>query len=364
MTTDPNLTIHGYAMMKDPTSLLSKLVTPKFEPYSYHPRPLGDNEIEVAITHCGICGSDIHTAFGGWGKIDYPIIVGHEIVGNITAKGSKVEGFEIGDRVGCGAHCYACLNKGPAPCNDCATGNENHCERVIGTYNGKYPDGEPSMGGYASHKRFAASHAFHIPANISSAEAAPLLCAGATVYSPLKRYNCGPGVKVAVVGIGGLGHLAVQYAHKMGAEVICVTSSKGKTDLCKKLGADDVISMSDQTAVAKYRRTQDLVIIAANGQNMDWDAYMSLCKLDAHFVLVALPEDELKVKPFTLTKYRARIVGSNVGSLAEIKDMIEFSSKHDVRPMIEILPMSQCNEGIRKVRENDVKFRVVLEQGK
>jgi len=356
MPIDTNAKVSGFAL---------KSQDGKFEPWTYQPRILDDDEVEVKISHCGICGSDIHTAFGGWGHVNYPIIVGHEIVGTITAKGKSVSQFNIGDRVGCGAQCGSCMNKGKGKCRGCSTGNENHCTQGnIGTYNGKYPDGERSQGGYADMKRFAAHFAFKIPDNIPSPEAAPLLCAGATVYSPLKRYGAGPGKKVGVIGIGGLGHLAVQFAAKMGAEVYAFGHSKGKAELSKKLGAKEYIVTSDEAAMKEHAQSLDIVICAANGKDMKWDPLLALGALDCHFVLVAAPEDTLKLHPFVLIGSRVNLVGSMIGSPDEIREMLQFASEKDVRPMVEVLPMSEVNEGIRKVQENDVKFRVVLEQGK
>jgi alcohol dehydrogenase (NADP+) len=213
-------------------------------------------------------------------------------------------------------------------------------------------------------KRFNSHFAFKIPENISSVEAAPLLCAGATVYSPLKRYGCSKGMKVGVIGIGGLGHLAVQFAAKMGAEVVAIGHSASKAELAKQLGATEYITLDDEAALKKYKGTLNTVIATANAKDMPWQKYFSLCALDAHFVLVGAPEEELKVQPFTLIGSRVNLVGSMIGSIDEIKSMLEFASKNDVRPMVEVLPMSEVNEGIRKVKENDVKFRVVLEAGK
>ena len=324
---------------------------------------LGDDDVEVKITHCGICGSDIHTAFGGWGQVEYPIIVGHEIVGHVTAKGKNVTNVDIGDRVGCGAQCGACLQK--EGCRGCSSGNENHCTQgLVWTYNSKFPDGERAQGGYADMKRFPAAFAFKIPDNIASDEAAPLLCAGATVYSPLKRLGAGPGKKVGVIGIGGLGHLAVQWAAKMGAEVIAIGRSKGKADDAKAMGASDFISIDDDAACAKYKHKLDIIICTANGKHMPYAKYIDLGNIDSYFCIVALPEDTVSLPPPLFTGSRVNVCGSSIGNLEEIKDMLQFASKHGVRPWIERMPMSQVNEGIRKVQENDVKYRVVLEQGK
>ena len=264
---DTSATVHGYAL-KDPKG--------KFEPWTYHPRPLGDEDVEVKIQYCGICASDIHTAFGGWGHVEYPIIVGHEIVGTVSAVGKSVSDLKVGDRVGCGAQCGCCMLKEGKKCKGCPD-NENQCSvHNIGTYNAKYNDGERSQGGYASMKRFHARFAFKIPDNIKSDEAAPLLCAGATVYSPLARYGAGKGKKVGIVGIGGLGHLGVQFAAKMGAEVIAIGRSPNKADQAKKLGATEYITVDDKKAMEEHEDTIDLMIITANGKGMPYD------KSDAH----------------------------------------------------------------------------------
>ena len=355
MPADQSVTVHGYAL-KDPKG--------QFEPWTYHPRPLGDDDCEVRIEYCGICGSDIHTAFGGWGHVEYPIIVGHEFVGTVSAVGKNVKHIAVGDRVGCGCQCGSCMRRNGEQCRACPD-TEQYCNAgKILTYNSKYADGEWSQGGYADMKRFDAHFAFHIPDSIKSAEAAPLLCAGVTVWAPLNRYGASKGKKVGVVGIGGLGHLAVQFAAKMGAEVIAIGSSPGKAELAKQLGAADYITPKDEAAWQRHAGTLDLVIHTANGKGMDWGRYLSLCALDAHYVLLGAPEDEMNFRPFALIASRVSLVGSLIGSTAEIKEMLEFAGKHDVRPLIEVLPMSQVNEGIRKVNENDVKFRVVLEAGK
>ena len=356
MPVDSSATVHGYAL-KDPKG--------QFEQWTYHPRPLGDDDCEVKIEFCGICASDIHCAFGGWGHVNYPLIVGHEIVGTVSAVGKNVKNVKVGQRVGCGAQCGSCMQRNGEKCRGCPH-TEQHCNSpgMIGTYNGTYPDGERTQGGYADMKRFDAHFAFPIPENIPSAEAAPLLCAGVTVYAPLARYKAGKGKRVGVVGIGGLGHLAVQFAAKMGAEVIAIGNSPGKADLAKKLGASDYITPSDGAAWKRYAGSLDVIIHTANGKGMDWQKYLGLAALDAHYVLVGAPEDVVTFQPFALIFSRVSVVGSLIGSTAEVRDMLEFASKHDVRPMVEVLPMSKVNEGIEKVRSNDVKFRVVLEGGK
>jgi len=356
---DPNTEFHGYAV-KSKGNILSKA---KFEPWSYHPRILGDNDVEIAITHCGICGSDLHTAFGGWGEVEYPIITGHEIVGTVRRLGSAVTEFSVGDRVGVGAQCYACLNKEGKQCPGCSSGNENHCEvDRVDTYNGNFKDGQRTQGGYADAYRCDKNFVFKIPDNISSAEAAPLLCAGSTTYSPLVRHGAGPNKRVGVVGLGGLGHLAVQFASKLGAkEVVVFSHSKSKADVARQLGATAVVDITNEQEAKKYESSLDIVLVCGNAKGMPWDKYLSVVAFNGVFCSVALPEEPIPLQLMPINAHRIQFVGSLIGSLSEIKEMLTFCSKNDVRPMVEVLPMSEVNEGIRKVREGDVQFRVVLQ---
>jgi len=349
---DPDVEFHGYAL-KDPNG--------KFEPWSYHPRKLHEEECEIEISHCGICASDLHLAFGGWGSVEYPVLVGHEIVGKVTKVGSKVTEHKVGDRVGQGAQAFACMSKDKAVCKACATGNEEHCSFFIGTYGGRYPDGERSRGGYCSHVRTSQWLLFQLPTEISSAHAGPLMCAGATVFSPLRRYGAGPGKKVGIIGIGGLGHLGVQFAAKMGAETWAIGTSASKAPLAKKLGAVGYLNLADKDEFTKHKVTFDLIVCTANADDMDWDLYLSLCtNLNGVFALVALPNKKIQFGPFSLVHDRVQFVGSNIGSRQGITDMLDFCAKTGVRPMVEELPMSEVNQGIQKVKTNDVKFRVVL----
>ena len=319
--------------------------------------------MEIAITHCGICGSDLHTAFGGWGDVEYPIITGHEIVGTIRRMGAAVTDFTLGDRVGVGAQCHACLNSQGKACRGCGSGNENHCEvDRVDTYNGRFQDGQRSQGGYADAYRCDQHFVFKIPDNITSAEAAPLLCAGSTTYSPLVRHGAGPNKRVGVVGLGGLGHLAVQFASKLGAkEVVVFSHSKSKADIARKLGATAVVDISDEAQASAYDSKLDIVLVCGNAKGMPWEKYLKLVAFNGVFCSVALPEEPVPLPLMPINAKRINFAGSLIGSLSEIKEMLAFCSQHDVRPMVEILPMSEVNEGIRKVREGDVKFRVVLQ---
>ncbi len=281
-----------------------------FEPLSYHPPRLSDDFVEVAISHCGICGSDIHTIDSGWGPTPYPVIpgqqrlergvtraassapclhalfacslpAGHEIVGTVAAIGKDVSHIKVGDRVGIGAQCGGCLNK-KNDCHECELGWDNHCQRGVWTYGSKYPDGQVSQGGYADSIRCQAAYAFRIPDSVSSEHAAPLMCGGVTVYAPLARSITRAGMRVGVIGIGGLGHLGVMFASKLlggSAEVTAISHNSRKREESRKLGATKFIDTSDAEAMKKHARYFDYILCTANGQGQDYNNWLSLIKL-------------------------------------------------------------------------------------
>jgi len=333
---------------------------PLLEPVSYHPRKLGDNDVEVHITHCGICAPDIHTATEGWGPLlKTPCIVGHEIIGTVEKTGSKVNRFKTGQRVAVGPVVSSCLNR-RMDCKICEEKTDQYCSHVVYTYNSKYEDGEMAQGGYQERIRVDENYVFSVPENLKSEEAAPLLCAGVTVFAPLARHNVN-GKKVGIIGVGGLGHLAIQFAHKMGAEVISISTSKNKEADAKKFGAKEHLVSSDKELFKKHENSFDVIMSTANGKGMDYDAYLSLLKVRGTFIALGVPEAKLEFMAGALVLKQISCTGSLVGSIQETQAMLEFASKHDVRPMIEILPMKQCNEGIKKVNENNVRYRVVLQ---
>lgn len=249
------------------TNILIRLIiltfSPRFfraiQPHAYEPRPLGPMDVEILISHCGVCGSDIHTIDSGWGPTNYPICVGHEIVGTVVDLGAEVREHKIGDRVGVGAMSYACWRE---DCEECSAGIDNCCPREVDTYNDKYSDGAVSQGGYAERVRTDARHVIPIPEALKSEHAAPLLCGGVTVYAPLARWGAGPGKVVGVVGIGGLGHLGLLFAKALGATTIAVSSSDAKKEDAKKLGVDGYISTADGSPdVAAWKRKIDILLI-------------------------------------------------------------------------------------------------------
>lgn len=347
MTTESkeNTSITGYAC---------KAKGKPCEPWSYEPRPLGAEDVHIKITHCGICYSDIHTMDSDWGACDYPVITGHEIVGIVTEIGKDVKDIKVGDRVGVGAMVDACRT-----CKYCKTDNDSYCDKVVFTYNSKYPDGSKAYGGYADGVRVPALYTFVLPSNLESSAAAPLLCAGVTVYAPLAHFKAGPGKRVAVIGIGGLGHLAVQYAAKMGAEVTAISHSDDKKDLSKQLGAHHFLNNNDAEAMKKAKRGFDLVICTVN-KMASWNDFFQLCDLDGVFVFVGLPNEAIPLRPGILVSKRVHLTGSLIGGHKEVKETLEFAAKHGVRAFIEELPMSRVNEGIQRMRDGKARFRVVL----
>lgn len=354
MSTSPR-TVHAYASFgKGEES----------KPWEYTSRPLYAEDVEIKISHCGICGSDIHTIDSDWGPTTYPCVVGHEIVGEVTLAGSKVKGLKVGDRVGVGAQVWACLNKDPsAPCKECASGDDAYCAHKVWTYNGTYKnDKATSYGGYADYVRVAHEYAFKIPDNIPSDVAAPLLCAGVTVFTPLKEAGVKPGKRVGIVGIGGLGHLGIQFAKAMGADaVVAFSTSPNKEAEVRALGATDFVVFTDEKQAKAAAGSVDVLLICANADNMPYMLYLSFLAVRGSCIMVGIPSTDIKFHAFGVVGKGATFVGSNIGSIQDIKDMFQVAAAKNVRPVIQKLPMSQVNEGIKMVRDGSVRYRVVLE---
>ncbi|EGZ10798.1 hypothetical protein PHYSODRAFT_287119 [Phytophthora sojae] len=353
MSTAPR-TVHAYAAFGQGEQV---------KPWEYQSRPLGPEDVEIKISHCGICGSDVHTIDSGWGPTIYPCVVGHEIIGEVTLAGDKVKDLKVGDRVGVGAQVWACLNKDPkAPCKECASGDDAYCSRKVWTYGDTYlNDMAISYGGYADYVRVAHEYAFKIPDNIPSDVAAPLLCAGATVFTPLKEADVKPGKRVGVVGIGGLGHLGIQFAKALGADVVAFSRSANKEDEVRALGATEFIVYTDEKQAADAAESVDVLLICANAENMPYSLFLSFLAVRGTCIMVGLPNDDVKFNAFGVVAKGAKFVGSNIGSMQDIQDMLDVASKKNVRAVIQKLPMAKVNEGIKMVRDGSVRYRVVLE---
>ncbi|ORY94376.1 chaperonin 10-like protein [Syncephalastrum racemosum] len=346
MSTD---TFHGWAC------------TGKDEPLQWQELPLkafDADTVEMKVSHCGICGSDLHTMDSGWGPTDYPCVVGHEIVGTATRVGENVKHIQVGDRIGVGAQSGSCLN-----CDRCKNDEENLCENgLIGTYNSRWQNGDKTFGGYADKWRGHQRFVFKVPDNMSNELAATFFCAGVTTYAPLKRYGCKAGDKVGVIGIGGLGHFAVQWAKAMGASVVALSSSDRKREDAKALGCDDYVVTSDADAMKKHSGSFTHIVCTSFAGCMDWAAYLSLMKANSHFIMVALPEEPLSGIPAGLLAIRQiALVGSCIGSPQTIEEMLEFAAKTGVKPWIQKYPLKDTPAAVQAMRDGKARYRIVLE---
>ncbi|GAB5590766.1 hypothetical protein Unana1_05666 [Umbelopsis nana] len=317
-----------------------------------------DDAVDMDVTHCGICGSDIHTIDSGWGPTNYPCVVGHEITGVCTAVGKNVTNIKVGDRIGVGAQSGSC-----GECENCKKGQENLClNGLIGTYNSKWANGENTYGGYADKWRGHQRFVFKIPDNMSNEIAATFFCAGVTTYAPLKRHGVTKGSKVGVIGIGGLGHFAVQWAKAMGAEVIALSSSDRKREDAAQLGCSDYIVTSDKQDMKRYTSALTHIICTAYSVEFDWVANLSTLATNGTFIMVGLPEEPLSGIPAGLLAFKQiTLCGSIIGSPSDIQDMLDFAAKTGVKPWIQKYPMSKVNEAIDDFRKGKPRYRFVLE---
>ncbi|GMF56987.1 unnamed protein product [Phytophthora fragariaefolia] len=332
------------------------------KPWQYESRSLGDEDVEIKISHCGICGSDLHTIDGGWGPAPYPCVVGHEIIGEVTLVGAKVTDLSVGDRVGVGAQAYACLNRDPAKsCRDCADGEDAVCDDIVWTITGTYQDGAKPYGGFADFIRVDSNYAFKIPDALPSDVAAPLMCAGATVFTPLKQEGVKAADRVGVIGIGGLGHIAIQFIRALGATPVAFSRSSKKEQEIRSLGAEEFYDLSNPEQQKKAANSVDFLLLTADATDMPYDLYLSLVRKRGTIIMVGLPNDQVKITPWFLVPRAVRVRGSVIGSIQDIKDMLELAAKKNVRPIIEKLPMRDVNKGLDKVRDGSVRYRVVLE---
>lgn len=336
-------------------------VNGKMQWQGYEPKTWEETDVDIKVTHCGICGSDLHTLRSGWGETLYPCCVGHEIVGTAVKVGSKAEnGIKVGDRVGVGAQSSSCLQP---DCEECSSGDENYCPRTVGTYNSKYPDGSKSYGGYSDYARVPSHFVFKIPDSLPSEHAAPMLCGGITVYSPLKRYGAGPGKKVGVIGIGGLGHFAVIFAKALGSDkVVAISRNSKKRDDALKMGADELIATDEDADWAnKHARSLDLIICTVSSPKMPFPAYLQLLRTHGIIVQVGAPEDSIPAfNAFSLLAKGTKIGGSGIGSPAEIKEMLDLAAKQNIRAWVEPRPLKDANQAVLDMVDNKARYRYVL----
>ncbi|KJD45936.1 NAD(P)-dependent alcohol dehydrogenase [Paenibacillus terrae] len=327
-----------------------------FEKITMETRELRPYDILIDIKFSGICHSDIHSAYGDWGGGIFPMVPGHEIVGHVEAVGEEVTKFTVGDRVGVGCFVNSC-----GECEYCLKGEEQYCTKgVVQTYNSRDYDGTPTYGGYSQKIVVTEGFVVRIPDVLGMDIASPLLCAGITTYSPLKHWNAGPGKKVAIVGVGGLGHLAVQYAHALGAEVTVLSRSNDKKDEAFELGADHYFATQDTATFTTLASQFDLILNTVSA-NLDVDAYLSLLKVDGTIVNVGAPGKPDQYNVFSLLMGRRSIAGSLVGGIRETQEMLDFSAENGIVPKIEIVHAHQVEEAYDRVLRSDVRYRFVID---
>ncbi len=330
--------------------------TEPLAPITIERRAVGPNDVLIDIKYAGICHSDIHTVRGEWGPQSFPLAPGHEIVGIVSEVGSHVTNHNVGDRVGVGCMVNSCRE-----CVNCRNGDEQYClNGMVGTYGAVDRDGTVTQGGYSTHVVVDADFVVSVPEGIDFAAAAPLLCAGITTYSPLRHWNAGPGKKVAVVGLGGLGHMAVKLAHAMGAEVTVLSQSLKKQEDGLRLGADNYFATSDAGTFETLSKSFDLIINTVSAK-IDVDAYLGLLAVGGTLVNVGAPPEALSLNVFSLIGSRRSYAGSMIGGIKETQEMLDFCAEHNIGSDIELISADQINEAYERVLASDVRYRFVID---
>ena len=341
------LTVNAYA---------APSATEPLVPATIERRDVGPRDILIEIRYAGICHSDIHTVRGEWGAVAYPLTVGHEIVGVVAEVGAAVTKHALGDRVGVGCMVNSCRE-----CANCLAGEEQYClNGNVGTYAAVDRDGTITQGGYSTHIVVDEDFVLRVPESIPYEAAAPLLCAGITTYSPLRHWKAGPGSKVAVVGLGGLGHMAVKLAHAMGAEVTVLSQSLSKADDGRRMGADHYFATSDPATFQTLKNSFDLIINTVSAV-IDLDAYLRLLALDGTMVNVGAPPEALPLHVFTLFGNRRSFAGSGIGGIRETQEMLDFCAEHGIAPDVELIAADAINEAYARVLASDVRYRFVID---
>ncbi|GAA3691114.1 NAD(P)-dependent alcohol dehydrogenase [Microlunatus aurantiacus] len=341
------LTVNAYA---------APSATDPLVPTTIDRRDVGTKDVLIAIRYAGICHSDIHTVRGEWGEVAYPLTVGHEIVGEVTEVGSGVTRHAVGDRVGVGCMVNSCRE-----CENCRAGEEQYClNGNVGTYAAVDRDGTITQGGYSTHVVVDEDFVLRVPETIPYEAAAPLLCAGITTYSPLSHWKVGPGSRVAVVGLGGLGHMAVKIAHAMGAEVTVLSQSLRKQEDGLRLGAKHYYATSDPATFEDLKNGFDLIVNTVSAP-IDIDAFLGLLALNGTMVNVGAPPEALPLHVFSLFGNRRSFAGSGIGGIRETQEMLDFCAEHELAADVEVIAADRINEAYERVLTSDVRYRFVID---
>ena len=316
-------------------------------PFEYDPGPLGAHQVEIDVEHCGICHSDLSMLNNEWGMTEYPFIPGHEVIGTIAAVGGSVMHLEVGQRVGLGWHSGYCMS-----CSSCLSGDHNLCANSEATIVGRH-------GGFADKVRASAVSVFPLPQSIDAATAGPLFCGGITVFNPLVQFDVSPTARVGVIGIGGLGHMALQFLNAWGCEVTAFTSSMAKREEALKLGAQHTLSSSDPAALEAVAGHFDLILSTVNIK-LDWNAYMSALKLKGRLHFLGATLDPLDLNVFPMLLGQRSVSGSTVGSPETIRRMLDFTERHQIKPVTQQFRFEQVNEAIARLKSGQARYRIVL----
>jgi uncharacterized zinc-type alcohol dehydrogenase-like protein len=330
--------IHAYAVL-NPGGLL--------QPFEYDPGPLADHDVEIAVEYCGICHSDLSMINNDWGFTQYPFVPGHEVAGKIAAVGAHVTQFAVGDRVGLGWHSAYCNH-----CPVCMEGDHNLCSTAQGTILGRH-------GGFADKVRAQATSVVALPDDLSSEAAGPLFCGGVTVYNPLKQFDIKPTASVAVIGIGGLGHMALQFLNAWGCEVTAFTSSESKRAEALSLGAHKTLDSRSSKALEQAANQFDLILSTVN-VGLDWNAYLGTLKPKGRLHVLGAVLEPIYLGVFNLMQFQRSVSSSPVGSPATIAQMLNFASRHKIAPQVEVFEIAQVNEALKKLESGSPRYRIVL----
>ncbi len=330
-------------------SYAAKAAKQNLQPFQFDLGDLGPQEVDVHVTHCGICHTDVAMVDNDWGMSQYPVIPGHEITGTVAAVGSQVDRLAVGQRVGVGALCGSCMK-----CEWCEGGAQHVCPQVEGTVMGSH------KGGFASVVRVSNWQFAHpLPEGIASEHAGPLMCAGTTVFTPLLRYNVRPTDRTAVVGIGGLGHLAVQYLAKWGCEVTAISSTHDKDEQAHSFGATHFVATRNTDELSKVAKSFDFILSTVSA-DLPWDAYLAALRPKGKLCIVGIPENAVSFSPWSLIGGEKSVVGGQPGSIDETQQMLAFTAQHGIKPMIEAFPMTEANAALDHTRQGKARYRAVL----
>lgn len=334
----------------------AQAATTPLTPFSFERRAVGPHDVQIEILYCGVCHSDIHQARGEWGNSIFPMVPGHEIVGRVTAVGNHVKNFKAGDLAGVG-----CLVDSCRTCPSCEQGLEQFCDTgMVGTYNGIGKDGEPTYGGYSTQIVVDEKYTLRVSDKLPLAGVAPLLCAGITTYSPLRHVGVKKGDKVAVLGLGGLGHMAVKFAVAFGAEVTMLSSSPSKKDDALKLGAHHFALTSDEATMSSLACSFDYILNTVSAQH-DYNTYLNLLRVNGTMIIVGVPPAPTPVHAFPLIMKRRSIIGSLIGGITETQEMLDFCADHNIVSEVEVINMDYINEAYERMIKSDVRYRFVID---